>query len=180
MTTTSSKGGLGGYYSYVDQGIDPKISTEPRTTLSSHYKYKAGDAVEAIKRSTQEDDSDEIWYCARVVDFHTERNLVFVHYEGWPADHADWVQHVNIRPFSSAKRHYGPRGKEDDASWKEYGLFYDQHHQRNSATTTTTTTTGLVHDRRMALHTCPCHNKITHPERPDRITCIFDTLHQHR
>lgn len=144
---------------------------------SSHYKYKAGDAVEAIKRSTQ-DDSNEMWYCARVVDFHTERNLVFVHYEGWPADHADWIQHVNIRPLNnnSTKRHYGPRGKEDDASWKEYGLFYDQHHhQGNNATTT-----GLVHDRRMALHTCPCHNKITHPERPDRITCIFDTLHQHR
>ncbi|KAI7875704.1 hypothetical protein K492DRAFT_173140 [Lichtheimia hyalospora FSU 10163] len=146
---------------------------EPR---SSHYKHKAGDAVEAIKRSTQ--DSNEMWYCARVVDFHTERNLVFVHYEGWPADHADWIQYANIRPLNnnSAKRHYGPRGKEDDASWKEYGLFYDQHHGRSKSATTT----GLVHDRRMALHTCPCHNKITHPERPDRITCIFDTLHQHR
>lgn len=102
--------------------------------------------------------------------------LVFVHYEGWPADHADWISQTLVRPRSNNNLKYGPRGKEDDTSWKQYaafckeqlGLRVRQH-------------TGLVHDRRMALHSCPCLSLTTvHPERPDRIASIFESLYHHR
>ncbi|KAI9277149.1 hypothetical protein BDA99DRAFT_409529, partial [Phascolomyces articulosus] len=116
-----------------------------------------GDAVEAVKLT---DDAAKQWYCARVVD--TEGSLVLVHYEGFPADHADWVSSTLVR-HHEPKLLYGPRGKED---WKDFV----QPENR---------ITGLVHDRRMGLHTCPC-SIISHPERPERITSIFDALHHQR
>ena len=138
--------------------------------------YHGGDAVEAVKLT---DDAAKQWYCARVVD--TDGSLILVHYEGFPADQADWVSQTLVRPRPALmmmkkrrqqrrgllsqppKELYGPRGKED---WKDFV----QPENRM---------TGLVHDRRMGLHTCPC-STISHPERPERITSIFNTLHHHR
>ncbi|KAG2224058.1 hypothetical protein INT45_004939 [Circinella minor] len=138
-------------------------------------QYHGGDAVEAVKLT---DDAAKQWYCARVVD--TDDSLVLVHYEGFPADEADWVSQTLVRPRSTLmikkqrqqkqglisqqpKELYGPRGEED---WKDFVQPANR-------------MTGLVHDRRMGLHSCPC-STISHPERPERITSIFNTLHHHR
>ncbi|KAI9485104.1 hypothetical protein BDB00DRAFT_851515 [Zychaea mexicana] len=124
-------------------------------------KLHGGDAVEAVKLT---DDAAKQWFCARVVD--TDGPLVLVHYEGFPADHADWISQTLVRPRRKGQQRallYGPRGKED---WRDFVQPVSR-------------TTGLVHDRRMGLHTCPC-TTISHPERPERITSIFDALYHHR
>lgn len=137
-----------------------------------------GDRVEALK---QMDDGTKEWYCARVVTIQQEDNddtpWIFVHYEGWDASHADWVNHESIRCDGTMRLQYGPKGKESDASWKDYRTFYNskeaemyvKHH------------TGLVQDPRMLWHTCPCHSKrANHPERPERIGSILQALHVNR
>ncbi|GAA5806564.1 hypothetical protein HPULCUR_012102 [Helicostylum pulchrum] len=135
--------------------------------------YKVGDQVEAIKWA---DDAKE-WYCARVVEIlnDSDESLVFVHYEGWPPDEADWISPTLIRNAQQPLQ-YGPTGAESESSWNDYAEFYvsesgeqARHH------------TGLVQDRRMSLHCCPCHSRETiHPERPDRISSILQAFHNNR
>ncbi|KAG2205836.1 hypothetical protein INT47_004019 [Mucor saturninus] len=137
--------------------------------------YKIGDQIEAIKWT---DDAKE-WYCARVVEILNDQDesLVFVHYEGWPPDEADWISPTLIRNIHHDKPlQYGPTGAESESSWTDYAEFYvsepgeqARHH------------TGLVQDRRMSLHCCPCHSRETiHPERPDRISSILQAFHNNR
>ncbi|ORZ23975.1 hypothetical protein BCR42DRAFT_386836 [Absidia repens] len=170
------------------------------------------------------------FYRARIVEM--DDSLIFIHYEGFPPDQADWIhlsdirrplannniskpnrQHSSINALTaSTKRRrkeslqqiddpnqhqqrqwphlqdekgdgddqgggkYGPKGRESPLSWKDYATFYytqegtkARHH------------TGLVQDRRMALHSCPCHSKeFAHPERPDRLSSILQQLHNER
>ncbi|KAG0175111.1 Histone deacetylase 4 [Apophysomyces sp. BC1034] len=139
--------------------------------------YITGDQVEAIKWT---DDVNE-WYCARVVDTLNKTTdgepLVFVHYEGWPPDEADWISPTLVRPRTKhSPLRFGPRGQESDQSWKDYATFCS-----TQAGLRIRQHTGLVHDRRMVLHCCPCHSRETvHPERPDRIASILQTLHNQR
>lgn len=106
-----------------------------------------------------------------------DESLVFVHYEGWPPDEADWISPTLIRNIHHDKPlQYGPTGAESESSWTDYAEFYvsepgeqARHH------------TGLVQDRRMSLHCCPCHSRETiHPERPDRISSILQAFHNNR
>jgi hypothetical protein len=107
--------------------------------------------------------------------------LVFVHYEGWPPEEADWISPTLIRitdnnTSSQQQLQFGPKGAESELSWKDYAEFYTslsgeqaRHH------------TGLVQDRRMSLHCCPCHSRETiHPERPDRISSILQAFHSNK
>ncbi|KAG1436977.1 hypothetical protein G6F56_013321 [Rhizopus delemar] len=82
--------------------------------LDSMPSYQVGDQVEAIKSGVEE------WYCARVVDVMYDKNLVsvFIHYEGWPPDEADWISPDLIRlhlPRTSFQ--YGPKGAENKKSY---------------------------------------------------------------
>ena len=131
--------------------------------------------MEAIKWT---DDAKE-WYCARIVEIHYDQDesLFFVHYEGWPPEEADWISPTLIRNKNQNKSfQFGPTGAESELSWKDYAEFYAslsgeqaRHH------------TGLVQDRRMSLHCCPCHSRETvHPERPDRISSILQAFHSNR
>ncbi|KAL9544935.1 hypothetical protein MBANPS3_007383 [Mucor bainieri] len=140
--------------------------------------WSVGDRVEAIKWA---DDAKE-WYCARIVEIakdDQDETLVFVHYEGWPPEEADWISPTLLRvPPQRAARslRYGPAGAESDRSWKDYVDFHSSERgevaRRN---------TGIVQDRRMGLHCCPCHSRETiHPERPDRIGSILQTLYTNR
>ncbi|CAO3677493.1 hypothetical protein G6F70_000192 [Rhizopus microsporus] len=141
--------------------------------------YQVGDQVEAIKWTN---DVKE-WYCARVVEILYDTStaagdaLIFVHYEGWSPDEADWISPTLIRlhnPRTSLQ--YGPKGPESDRSWKDYAEFY-----KSKAGEQARHHTGLVQDRRMSLHCCPCHSRETiHPERPDRISSILQALHANR
>ncbi|KAF7725342.1 Histone deacetylase [Apophysomyces ossiformis] len=138
--------------------------------------FTAGDQVEAIKWT---DDAKE-WYCARVVDTIATSEgepLLFVHYEGWPPDEADWISPTLVRPrIKDHSLRFGPRGQESDQSWKDYATFCN-----TQAGIRIRQHTGLVHDRRMILHCCPCHSRRTiHPERPDRIASILQALHNQR
>ncbi|KAI9318515.1 hypothetical protein BX666DRAFT_2120365 [Dichotomocladium elegans] len=159
------------------------------STPQHHRSLRAGDAVEALKWT---EDSKE-WYCARVVTIlgdppeknHGDKKnggeeyLLFVHYEGFDADHADWVDGSSVRPLSGSRDalRYGPKGKESDASWADYRTFY----YSKEADLYVKHHTGLVQDLRMLWHTCPCHSrKAIHPERPDRICCIVQALHADR
>ncbi|KAI8393322.1 uncharacterized protein BYT42DRAFT_550653 [Radiomyces spectabilis] len=138
--------------------------------------FHIGDQVEARKEPEEEEETAD-WYCARIVDIDKEEQPVrfFVHYEGWPPDRADWLTSSMIAKPSKRLR-YGPRGKENEVSWKSYATFHTskdgvrvQHH------------TGLVQDQRMSLHSCPCDSRETiHPERPDRIASILQALHNER
>ncbi|KAF7723742.1 Histone deacetylase [Apophysomyces ossiformis] len=151
------------------------INFNPSIASSS---YSVGDQVEAIKIT---EESKE-WYIARVVELLRSSDesddrvlLVLVHYEGWPPEQADWVNPSDIRlPISSAR--YGSAGKESEDSWKGYADFY-----YSKVGTRIRQHTGLVHDRQMSLHTCPCHSRKTiHPERPERIASIFQALRNNR
>ena len=146
-----------------------------------------GDQIEALKWDN--DDTRE-WYCARVVtkdersradeSVEADNTAFFVHYEGWTADHADWVDASSIRPLSDKARphlRYGPRGKESESSWADYRTFY----YSKEAISLVRHHTGLVQDQRMAWHDCPCHSREhIHPERPDRINAILKTLYTDR
>ncbi|KAI8061825.1 uncharacterized protein B0P05DRAFT_556791 [Gilbertella persicaria] len=141
-----------------------------------HLSWKIGEQVEAIKWTG---DAKE-WYCARVVEILNDINdefLVFVHYEGWAPDEADWISPTLIRSVKNFSRlQYGPKGPENDQSWKDYADFYDSKQGEQARYHT-----GLVQDRRMSLHCCPCHSRETiHPERPDRISSILQTFHSNR
>ncbi|KAI8070048.1 hypothetical protein BC940DRAFT_325729 [Gongronella butleri] len=150
---------------------------------------RMGDQVDAWK------DDQQNYYRARVVEM--ESYMAFVHYEGFPHDQACWIGMSNLRLLGGTRRrrlqqqqrsegadddardtsgNYGPRGKESHQSWQDYAAFYytdDGARARNH--------TGLVQDGRMALHTCPCHSKkYTHPERPERLSCILSQLHHNR
>lgn len=151
-------------------------------TLDNQYRslsYQVGDQVEAIKWTN---DVKE-WYCARVVEILYDTTtaagdaLIFVHYEGWSPDEADWISPTLIRLHNSrTSLQYGPKGPESDRSWKDYAEFY-----KSKAGEQARHHTGLVQDRRMSLHCCPCHSRETiHPERPDRISSILQALHANR
>ncbi|CAO3654502.1 unnamed protein product [Mucor fragilis] len=138
--------------------------------------WSVGDQVEAIKWA---DDVKE-WYCARIVEMandHHDETLVFVHYEGWPPEEADWISPTLLRtPQRAQGLRYGPTGAESDRSWNDYAAFY--HSKRGGMARQNT---GIVQDRRMGLHCCPCHSRETiHPERPDRISSILQILHTNR
>ncbi|KAL0081559.1 hypothetical protein F4703DRAFT_1776490 [Phycomyces blakesleeanus] len=151
----------------------PSTGTNNKSQLiQGIHHFRAGDQVEALKCS----DYCKEWYCARVVQVSNDKTepCVFVHYEGWPPDHADWVglglvrTHANRTPLR-----FGPLGRESDRSWKDYATFY-----YTSQNISLRQYTGLVQDRRMALHSCPCHSAVTiHPERPDRIGSILQAFH---
>ncbi|KAG1221624.1 hypothetical protein G6F35_005862 [Rhizopus arrhizus] len=150
------------------------LQQQEHRTLS----YQVGDQVEAIKWTN---DVKE-WYCARVVeityDTSTGDALVFVHYEGWSPDEADWISPTLIRLHNprTSSFHYGPKGPESDRSWKDYAEFY-----KSKSGEQTRYHTGLVQDRRMSLHCCPCQSRETiHPERPDRIGSILQAFHANR
>ncbi|RCH81495.1 Histone deacetylase, partial [Rhizopus stolonifer] len=144
-----------------------------------NLSYQVGDQVEAIKWT----DTVREWYCARVIEISYDSNttagdaLVFVHYEGWPPDEADWISPTLIRIHNPrASFHYGPKGPESDRSWKDFAEFY-----KSKLGEQARYHTGLVHDRRMSLHCCPCQSRETiHPERPDRISSILQALHANR
>ncbi|KAI7861734.1 hypothetical protein BDF14DRAFT_1876946 [Spinellus fusiger] len=141
-------------------------------SLPSYTHYRAGDQVEALKCS----DHGKEWYCARVVQVEdiNASERVFVHYEGWPPDHADWLSLSSVRMGRSLR--FGPSGRESDRSWKDYASFY-----YTKQGISVRQHTGLVQDTRMSLHCCPCHSAETvHPERPDRIASILQTLHSQR
>ncbi|KAK4515026.1 uncharacterized protein ATC70_002635 [Mucor velutinosus] len=138
--------------------------------------WSVGDRVEAIKWA---DDVKE-WYCARIVEItkdHHDETLVFVHYEGWPPEEADWISPTLLRvPQRAESLRYGPAGAESDRSWRDYVDFYNS--KRGGMARQNT---GIVQDRRMGLHCCPCHSRETiHPERPDRIGSILQTFHTNR
>lgn len=105
--------------------------------------------------------------------------LVFVHYEGWPPDEADWISPTLIRSPKSPNiddLQFGPTGPESNRSWKDYADFY--HSKRGEQARHHT---GIVQDRRMSLHCCPCHSRETiHPERPDRISSILQAFHTNK
>ncbi|KAI7905380.1 uncharacterized protein BX663DRAFT_483902 [Cokeromyces recurvatus] len=147
------------------------LTKNPYRSLS----WKIGEQVEAIKWT---DDAKE-WYCARIVDIFKEppdEVLVFVHYEGWPPDQADWISPTLIRSLTRSPLLYGPRGAESDRSWKDYAAFHE-----SASGQLARRHTGIVQDRRMSLHTCPCHSRETiHPERPDRISSILQAFHSNR
>ncbi|KAI8335608.1 hypothetical protein BD560DRAFT_414081 [Blakeslea trispora] len=140
-----------------------------------HLSWKIGEQVEAIK---WRDDAKE-WYCARIVEILNDINdefLLFVHYEGWPPDEADWVSPTLIRSVQSHPLQYGPKGPESHQSWRGYADFYESKQGEQARCHT-----ALVQDRRMSLHCCPCHSRETvHPERPDRIKSILQTFHSNR
>ncbi|KAI9492171.1 hypothetical protein BDB00DRAFT_765822, partial [Zychaea mexicana] len=149
-----------------------------------------GDQVEALKWV---DDETREWYCARVVTndnnkkngdaaHYADKSVLLVHYEGWTADHADWVGASSIRRIpedhGARKRlRYGPQGKESETSWADYRTFY----YSQEAMSLVRHHTGLVQDQRMGWHDCPCHSQEhIHPERPDRINAILKALHNAR
>ncbi|KAI9357707.1 hypothetical protein BD770DRAFT_419935 [Pilaira anomala] len=154
-----------------EEGVD---STQKKLKgLNLTLYQNKSDQVEAIKWT---DDAKE-WYCARVVEILNDHDesLVFVHYEGWPPDEADWISPTLIRNIQHPLQ-YGPTGPESESSWNDYAEFYisDSGEQARHHT-------GLVQDRRMSLHCCPCHSRETiHPERPDRISSILQAFHNNR
>ncbi|CEP19924.1 hypothetical protein [Parasitella parasitica] len=138
--------------------------------------WRIGDQVEAIKwtENTRE------WYGARIIEVERDENdemLVFVHYEGWPLEDADWISPTLIRaPKRPKKLQFGTTGPESAKSWSDYAAFY-----YSKAGEMARQNTGIVQDRRMSLHCCPCHSMETiHPERPDRIGSILQTFHINR
>jgi hypothetical protein len=135
-----------------------------------YYAKRVGDQVVAFKRD------QEKYYYGRIVDLGP--SLIFVHFEGWPPDQADWINYSNILSSqqNSDQISYGPKGKESKASWEDYKTFY-----YSSTGIKSRQNTGLVSDAHMSLHDCPCQSeKVIHPERPDRITSIFEALHAKR
>lgn len=140
-------------------------------TIESYYSNCIGDQVIVYKNPEQE------YYYGRIVD--TSSNLIFIHYEGWPPDQAAWIQYHFVITIDSKKNitaQYGPRGKESKSSWQDYKTFYYSNSGIQSRKNT-----GLVSDAQMNLHQCPCHSQeIIHPERPDRISSILDSLHSQR
>ncbi|KAI8972642.1 hypothetical protein BDB01DRAFT_809389 [Pilobolus umbonatus] len=144
-----------------------KLKLLHHTEKELYYANHVGHQVKAYK-----EDMDS-WYTSRIVDYSP--TLVFIHYEGWPPDQADWIP-FNYVQLTSQTTNYGPSGRESKQSWEDYRTFY-----YSSSGKQARSHTGLVSDRRMILHTCPCQSReITHPERPDRITSIFKALHSRR
>lgn len=138
--------------------------------LVAYYAKRVGDQVVAFKRD------QEKYFYGRIVDLSP--SLIFVHFEGWPPDQADWIEFHNILTCQQINNQisYGPKGKESKASWEDYKTFY-----YSSTGIESRKNTGLVSDAHMSLHDCPCQSqKVIHPERPDRITSIFEALHAKR
>ncbi|CAO3618068.1 unnamed protein product [Mucor hiemalis] len=97
------------------------------------------------------------------------------YYYGWPPDQASWISYNLVDPNSVGAK-YGPRGKELKASWQDYKTFY-----YSTSGVESRKNTGLVSDAQMNLHQCPCQSQeVIHPERPDRISYILDSLHSKR
>ncbi|KAI8646771.1 hypothetical protein BD408DRAFT_336197, partial [Parasitella parasitica] len=147
-----------------------------KLNLAHSQDWKIGDQVEVRKwtHDTRE------WYGARIVEIardHNDEALVFVHYEGWPLEDADWISPTLIRaPKSVKKLQFGATGPESSKSWSDYANFYN-----SKAGEMARRNTGIVQDRRMDLHCCPCHSReIIHPERPDRIGSILQAFHTNR
>lgn len=161
--------------------------------------FHIGDRVECIKS-----DDRGTWYAARVVDISShpdpsspgssadpnggspdapssdplpDETFVFVHYEGWPLDHAEWVRPSSIRVCGEGDHQflrYGALGAEDEKTWRDMGRFYYSPEGRIAQRHT-----GLAFDKRMLGHACPCRSeKTTHPERPERLSSILVGLHR--
>lgn len=149
------------------------LHCDPNTSMiknnEMHYASCVGDQVIVYKQEQQD------YYYGRIVDLAP--NLIFIHYEGWPPDQASWISYYLVDPKREASTvKYGPRGKESKASWQDYKTFY-----YSTSGIECRKNTGLVSDARMMLHQCPCHSKeVIHPERPDRISYILDSLHSKR
>ncbi|KAI8889449.1 Arginase/deacetylase [Backusella circina FSU 941] len=133
-----------------------------------YYVNRVGDQVVVYKSDQNQ------YYYGRIVDVNP--TCVLIHFEGFTADHADWVPFHSIHPNGNTIGIYGPHGEESISSWEDYkGFYYSSQGIRARQHT------GLVDDRRMLLHSCPCHSVETiHPERPDRIISIFQALHSQR
>ncbi|KAI8332029.1 hypothetical protein BC941DRAFT_437294 [Chlamydoabsidia padenii] len=200
------------------------IASPPREAVSLDT-LRMGQQIDAWKQ----DQGD--YYRARVVEITSP--LIFVHYEGFPPDQADWIDKSNVRTLENSKHtktqrqriskqdksiplatrregsaidreqqpidedydmngtmdeqnddddrmagggNYGPRGKESQLSWQDYATFY---YTQDGAMARQHT--GLIQDRRMTYHCCPCHSKdVVHPERPDRLSSILQQLHNDR
>ncbi|KAL0096184.1 hypothetical protein J3Q64DRAFT_1706626 [Phycomyces blakesleeanus] len=154
---------------------NPDLQRKKSKTVS----YRVGNQVEVDRW----EEDQRIGCAARVVEIiqtdQQSTELVFVHFEGWPPDQADWVKPQEISS-PSTKTHYGPLGKESDESWEEYGDFYYQQ-SKDKQNANPVRQTGLVQDLRMSFHACPCHERETvHPEQPGRIRSILDAFYTNR
>lgn len=139
----------------------------PHHEIEMYYSSCVGDQVIVYKQQQQD------YYYGRIVDLGP--NLIFIHYEGWPPDQASWISYNLVDPNSVGAK-YGPRGKELKASWQDYKTFY-----YSTSGIESRKNTGLVSDAQMNLHQCPCQSQeVIHPERPDRISYILDSLHSKR
>lgn len=161
-------------------------SQTPTPPPTGPPSFHIGNRVEALKFTDEGHD----WYCARIVTVEPSQatsspssspsitenspSSLFVHYEGWAPEHADWVSPSSIRQLT-ARCKFGPKGKESNASWEDYRTFY-----HSQAATAMRHHTGLVQDPRMLRHNCPCHYRKTHPEHPERIGAILEALHSER
>lgn len=126
-----------------------------------------GDQVIAFKVEQNE------YFYARIVDLAP--TCILVHYEGWPPDQASWIDFNGIISDCDTVS-FGPKGKESKLSWADFKKFY-----YSVAGFESRKNTGLVTDVQMNLHNCPCESeRMIHPERPERLTSIFDSLHAKR
>ncbi|GAN10355.1 hypothetical protein MAM1_0346d09894 [Mucor ambiguus] len=126
-----------------------------------------GDQVIAYKQE------QEAYYYARIVDLAP--TCILVHYEGWPPDQASWISYNGVVADCDTVS-FGPKGKESKLSWADFKKFY-----YSVAGVESRKNTGLVTDTQMNLHNCPCESeRMIHPERPERLTSIFDSLHAKR
>ncbi|OZJ06281.1 hypothetical protein BZG36_00809 [Bifiguratus adelaidae] len=170
--------------SNMDLGSPLRQGVQFRTTSSNplcleDLPFQIGEQVECIKPHER-----GTWFAARIVDVCFPKDeptlsepLVFVHFEGWPVSHAQWVRLSTIR-ITDNKFHpflrYGPSGMEDAQSWANYGMFY-----QSAQGELVRISTGIVFDRGMLLHQCPCECKeFKHPERPERLTSILNGMHE--
>ncbi|KAF1802100.1 hypothetical protein FB192DRAFT_1376261 [Mucor lusitanicus] len=133
----------------------------------SDFHKRVGDQVIAYKQQ------QEAYYYARIVDLAP--TCILVHYEGWPPDQASWINYNGVVADCDTVS-FGPKGKESKLSWADFKKFY-----YSAAGVESRKNTGLVSDTQMNLHNCPCESeRMIHPERPERLTSIFDSLHAKR
>ncbi|KAL7323845.1 hypothetical protein PS15p_210442 [Mucor circinelloides] len=137
------------------------------TLMIDDFYKRVGDQVIAYKLEQQ------AYYYARIVDLAP--TCILVHYEGWPPDQANWISYNEIVSGCDTVS-FGPKGKESKLSWADFKKFY-----YSVAGVESRKNTGLVTDTQMNLHNCPCESeRMIHPERPERLASIFDSLHAKR
>ncbi|KAI8638697.1 hypothetical protein BD408DRAFT_446605 [Parasitella parasitica] len=135
--------------------------------LMDDFQKRVGDQVVAYKVEQR------AYYYARIVDLAP--TYILVHYEGWPPDQASWIDYNGIVPDYDTVS-FGPKGRESKSSWADFKKFY-----YSPAGFESRKNTGLVSDAQMNLHNCPCESeRMIHPERPERLASIFDSLHAKR